>query len=281
MKKIFFSAISLLFAVLISVSCDKEYTDLMTSDVKEGGLIYPTEAVPYKLGSTPSFIISIDIPKGPGVESIEIYRKYTEYNDDGSVKTVKGPVLHSTINVGSANVSEDSSVEVTMTYPNLISGLTMPTDESELKIGDGWTLNYTSIMADGRKVDSATPTSIAVANFFAGSYVKNIKYFHPTAGGSYPTTPYSSNEENVNLVALNASECTDFFGVWEDNIVTINIAPDNTVTLAFDRPDAVSGDPNNPANVNSYDPETGIIKIYYFYPGSGGNRIFWAVYTPR
>lgn len=281
MKKIFFSVLGLLFAVFTLISCDEKYTDLMTSDVKTGGLIYPTEAVPYKLGSTPSFTITIDIPKGPGVESIEIYRKYTEYDSDGSVKTVKGPVLHSTVNVGSANVSEDSSVDVNMTYSNLIAGLSMPTDESVLTIGDGWTLNYTAVMEDGRKVESATPTTIAVANFFAGSYEKTIKYFHPTAGGSYPTTPYSAYEENVNLVALNASECTDFFGVWEDNIVTIHINPDNTVTLAFDRPDAVSGDPNNPANVNSYDPATGVIKIYYFYPGSGGNRIFWAVYTPR
>lgn len=281
MKKILFSAFGLVFAVFVLISCDEKYTDLMTSDVKTGGLIFPTEAVPYKLGSTPSFTVTIDIPKGPGVESVEIYRKFTEYNEDGTVKNVKGPVLHSTENVGSANVSAESSIDVTMTYSDLIAGLDMPADESVLTIGDGWTLNYTSVMADGRKVDSATPTSISVANFFAGSYVKEISYFHPTAGGSYPTTPYSGYEENVNLVALNASECTDFFGVWEDNIVTIHIAPDNTVTLAFDRSDAVSGDPNNAANVNSYDPATGIIKIFYFYPGAGGNRIFWAVYTPR
>jgi len=110
-----------------------------------------------------------------------------------------------------------------------------------------------------------------------------MKYFHPTAGGSYPTTPYSAYTENVDLIAKNAYECDDWFGVWEDNKLTIHIDPaaNYAVTLTFERGDAVAGDPNNPANVPSYDPVTGVIKLYYYYPGSGGNRIFWAVYTPR
>jgi hypothetical protein len=136
---------------------------------------------------------------------------------------------------------------------------------------------------DARKVDNASTTVVAVANFFAGPYEKDMRYFHPTAGGSYPTTPYSAYTENIDLVAENAYECDDWFGVWEDNKLTIHIDPaaNYAVTLTFERSDAVAGDPNNPANVPSYDPATGIIKLYYYYPGSGGNRIFWAVYTPQ
>jgi hypothetical protein len=271
MKKFIFSALSLISIVFILASCDDTYTDLMTADVKTGGMILPTEAVPYKLGSTPSFTVTLDIPKGPGIDAIEVYRTYTG----------KAEVLDRTIEVELANATEDVSKEITYNYAQLTAGLSMPADEGVLEIGDAWTLRYVSLMEDGRKVDVATKTIVAVANFFAGAYVKDMKYFHPTAGGVYPTTPYSAYTENVNLVAINAYECEDFFGVWEDNIITIHINPDNSVVLTFDRPDAVQNDPANPANVCSYDPATGIIKLYYFYPGAGGNRIFWAVYTPR
>jgi len=273
MKKLIFSTLSLIFTVFLFVSCDETFDDLMTGEVKTGGMIYPTTSIPYKLGSTPSFDITLDIPKGPGIESVEVYRTFTG----------KAEVLDQTSDVGLANANADVSKEITYTYAQLSSGLNMPADESELAIGNAWTLRYVSVMEDGRKVDVATKTIVAVANFFAGSYVKSMKYFHPTAGGSYPTTPYSAYEENVDLVAKNAYECDDWFGVWEDNKLTMRIDQANNYefTLTFERPDAVVGDPNNPANVCSYDPATGVIKLFYFYPGSGGNRIFWAVYTPR
>lgn len=272
MKKAIFSALSLTFAVLVFVSCDKTFDDLMTADAKTGGLLSPTSSIPYKLGSTPSISITLDIPKGPGIQSVEVYRTYTD----------KTEVLDQTIEVGSANASDDVTKTLSYTYSQLIAGLGMPADESTLTIGDKWTLRYVSVMDDGRKVDVSGKTTVAVANFFAGPYVKDMKYFHPTAGGSYPTTPYSAYTENIDLVALNASECDDWFGVWEDTKVIIHINPDNSVQLTFiDRSDVNQGDPNNPDNVCSYDPVTGVIKLYYNYAGSGGFRIFWVVYTPR
>jgi len=274
MKRTIFSALSLMLGVLMFVSCDMTYDDLMTADVKTGGMVVPTGAIPYKLGSTPQVDITIDIPKGPGIEAIEVYRTYTG----------KAKVLDQTITVGSANTAGDVAKNISYTYSQLTAGLGMPADEGTLTIGDAWTISYVSVMADdGRKVDNASTTTVAVANFFAGPYEKDMKYFHPTAGGSYPTTPYSAYTENVDLIAKNAYECDDWFGVWEDNKLTIHIDPaaNYAVTLTFERGDAVAGDPNNPANVPSYDPVTGVIKLYYYYPGSGGNRIFWAVYTPR
>lgn len=273
MKKLIFSALSLITIAFIFVSCDNKFDDLMTANVKTGGIIEPTSSVPYKLGSTPSFVVTLDIPQGPGIESIEVYRTYTG----------KTEVLDQTIDVGSANESDDVSKTITYDYTQLTAGLGMPADENELEIGDAWTLSYVSVMSDGRRVDVSSKTIIAVANFFAGSYEKDMKYFHPTAGGTYPTTPYSAYTENVNLVALNAYECDDWFGVWEDTKIIIHIdQTDNSVMLTFiDRSDVNMGDPHNPDNVCSYDPETGVIKLYYNYSGSGGYRVFWVVYTPN
>lgn len=255
------------------VSCDDNFTDLMTGEAKTGGILTPTESVPYKLGSTPKVDVSIDIPKGPGIVAVEIYRTYTD----------KPKVLDQTIDVNSANATDDVIKTVSYTYSQLINGLGMPADESVLTIGDKWTLSYVSVMEDGRKVDVSGKTIIAVANFFAGPYIKNIKYFHPTAGGVYPTEPYSEYTENMSLTALNASECDDWFGVWEDTKVIINInQTTNAVQLTFvDRSDVNAGDPNNPDNVSSYDPATGIIKLFYNYAGAGGYRIFFVEYTPR
>jgi len=272
MKKTIFSALSLITAVFMFVSCDNTFDDLMTADVKTGGMINPTTTVPYKLGSTPSFDVTLDIPKGPGIDAIEIYRTYTG----------KTEVLDQTVDVGSANTTGEVSKTVNYTYAKLTEGLSMPADENLLEIGDAWTIRYVSVMEDGRKVEVSTKTTVAVANFFAGPYVKDMKYFHPTAGGTYPTMPYSAYTENADLVALNASECEDWFGVWEDTKIIIHINADNSVQLTFiDRSDVNQGDPNNPANICSYDPVTGVIKLYYNYSGTGGFRIFWVVYTPR
>jgi hypothetical protein len=52
MKKTIFSALSLTIAVFMFVSCDNTYDDLMTANVKTGGMINPTSSIPYKLGST-------------------------------------------------------------------------------------------------------------------------------------------------------------------------------------------------------------------------------------
>jgi len=273
MKKLIFSGLGLVFTVIVLVSCDNTFTDLMTADAKTGGLVNPTSSIPYKLGSTPSFDVTLDIPKGPGIDEVEIYRTFTG----------KTEVLDQTIDVGSANTAGDVEKTVSYTYAQLSAGLSMPADESALAIGDAWTLRYVSKMADGRSVDVANKTAIAVANFFAGAYEKDMKYLHPTAGGSYPTTAYPAYTENIDLVAKNAFECDDWFGVWEDNKLTIHIeqSAGYPLTLTFERYDAVVGDPNNAANVCSYNPATGVIKLYYYYPGAGGNRIFWATYTPR
>jgi len=272
MKKIVFSALSLIFTVFIFISCDDTYTDLMTADVKTGGLIVPTSSVPYKLGSTPSINIILDIPKGPGINAVEIYRTYTD----------KTEVLDQTIDVGSANTSGDISKTVSYTYAQLIADLGMSADEGTLNIGDKWTLSYVSVMDDGRKVDVSNSTVIAVANFFAGSFEKHYIYHHPSYG-TYPDDIYVDEVYNVDLVAKNAYECDDWFGSWEDNIVTIHIDPaaNYAITVTTDRSDAGIGSPYDPAVVPTYDSATGVIHLYYYYMGTGGARYFDITYTPR
>jgi hypothetical protein len=272
MKKFIFSALSLITAFFMIVSCDDTFDDLVTANVKTGGIINPTPSVPYKLGSTPSFNVTLDIPKGPGIDAIEIYRTYTD----------KTKVLDQTIDVGSENANGEVSKTVNYTYAKLIAGLSLPADENLLEIGDKWTLSYVSLMDDGRAVDVSSSTVIAVANFFAGSYEKHYIYHHPSYG-TYPDDIYGDEVYNVDLVAKNAYECDDWFGSWQDNIVTIHIdqAANYAITVTTDRSDAGIGNPYDPSVVPTYDQATGVIHIYYFYSGAGGYRFFDITYTPR
>lgn len=147
-------------------------------------------------------------------------------------------------------------------------------------------LKVTSVSGDDRIINNGKALSIKL-NYvffcpFAGPYDVEIRYFHPTAGGSYPNEPYGGIRlDEKELAPLSASKVETFFGVWEDNYTYIEIDDDNKVTISFNRSDAKSGDPNDPTKENTYDPETGVIQIYYYYPGSGGNRIFWEKFTPK
>jgi len=264
--------------------------DLVTENALEGGMVTPTGVIPYKLGATPTVDISIDVPKGPAVSSIEVYNTY--YANDTTAKgvdtvLVSNEVLLTTIDVGGANASDVVEKSLSLTYTDLkndilIKGEALPEDELLLTIGNSWKLTYITVMSDGRKVINNAATTVAVANFFAGPYEKYLKYFHPTAGGTYPTEPYSIVKEDIDLVAISASECTDWFGVWTDTKLIIHINDDNSISLrVIDREDVTQGDPNDPTKVSHYDPATGVIELYYNYSGSGGFRIFWVVYTPK
>lgn len=287
MRKIIYSVLSLTLMVTVLTSCDETFTDLMTKEAQTGGLVAPTSSVAYKLGMTPSFDITIDIPQGPGIKSIEVQKYYTRMSD-----TTESNIVSTVINVDGANVSGPSEKTLTYTWDSLREGLTMPSDPqipatetvSNIAdfIGDYWTFRYICTMDDGRVIINTRTTNVAIANFFAGTYDLLMKYFHPTAGGTYPTSAYGGDRKSkVDMVPFGALDCWVYFGVWTDNKVFIHIAPDYKVTLTFDRSDAIVGDPYNAANVPSYDPATGVIKLYYHYYGAGGPRIFWAVYTPK
>jgi hypothetical protein len=72
------------------------------------------------------FQCTIDIPKGPGIDAIEVYRTYVELDEDGEIASVKPAVLDQTINIGSANETGLVSKAITYDYAKLTSGLNMP-----------------------------------------------------------------------------------------------------------------------------------------------------------
>jgi hypothetical protein len=122
-------------------------------------------------------------------------------------------------------------------------------------------------------------------NPYAGDYDVELKYFHPTAGGSYPNEPYGGVRAlEKTLLPVTGRKCETGFAVWgETDICWITILADNSIIFVVDDTwpyDVKMGDPNDPSKISHYDPATGKIYLYYYYAGSGGNRIFWEVFTP-
>jgi len=255
---------------MLFTSCEQTYDDFMTGNVQTGGLVAPLKSFPYKLGGTTSFDVTVEVPKGPGIVSIEIYKTYTG----------KAEVLHGTIDVGSANATGPVTKSFTLDYNSLISGLGMPADESVLLIGDAWTLSYVSIMEDGRSVKNSSQTAIGVANFFAGDYLAHILYHHPSVG-SYPGNVAVEETNEKGLIATSANTCKTEFAVWADECwITINADNSITFVVADSWPyDVGLGVPEHPELVSSYDPATGTIQLYYHYLGSTGYRIFHETFT--
>jgi|BarGraNGADG00312_1021997.scaffolds.fasta_scaffold32078_2 Domain of unknown function (DUF4361) len=265
MKKLIFLVLSLVLVLVVFTSCDKTPTDLMTASVKTGGIISPLSSFPYKLGGTTNFDVNIDIPKGPGIVSIDVYKNYTG----------KTEVLDQTVTVGSANASADASITITYNYAQLINGLNnMPANEGLLAIGDAWTLRYVATMEDGRKVDVSPKTTITVANKYAGFYQCVGTFTHPTAG----VRPI--NEKKF-LTPISAYACWGNAGDLGGSGYFVKLTVDpvtNLVTCTtFTAPADMANTPGEP---NYYDPATGTFHVSYFYVGSGGNRIMREVWTP-
>ena len=123
-------------------------------------------------------------------------------------------------------------------------------------------------------------------NPYAGDYDVELKYFHPTAGGSYPDEPYGGIRAlEKTLSAITGRKCQTGFGVWADtDICWITVNADNSINFEVDVTwpyDVKMGDPKDATHVSHFDPETGKIYLYYYYAGSGGDRIFWEVFTPK
>jgi len=292
MKQIITKSIQIIFlslVVLFFTGCLKN-DDLLTDGVRTGGLVKTLANIPYKLGATPTLDIDIYSGQGAAIKSIKVYKQF--FHNADTTSTAK--VLYTTINVDGANASAAYNYTLSLTWADLIQDMVfvpadyvLPADEMNAEIGDYFVFSFVSVMqSDDQEIVNLKTTNVAVANFFAGTYSTHRIYYHP-AYPTYPTNSYTDAVLDMDLVAVDASTCKVFFGAWEDNYVFINIDASDNVTLTFDRV-AFSGDPLDATKVNSYNPTTGVIQIYYYYNGAAGadpvnpiSRIFWETFTPK
>jgi hypothetical protein len=277
MKKVIKYSVTL-FSVALALfmfSGCLENVDLTTENALEGGMVKPTGNIPYKLGATPSVAITITIPKGPAISSIEVYNTYYDNYDT----LVSNEVLMTTVDVGGANSSADVNKTLSLTYADLkkdilVSGAGLPDSELELAIANAWVLKYVSVMSDGRKVVNNANTNIGVANQYAGSYQCTGIFHHPTAGDR------PINEEKY-LTPVDAFTCWTWLGDLGSSgyDIYIKVESDNSCTVTAG-PNHVTDVFMSAGEVNAWDPVTGVFTLHYYYVGSTGNRVVEETYTP-
>ncbi len=275
MRKYFKYLAATLVGSMFMISSCIENDDLVTSNVGVGGLVTPvTKNVPYKLGATPSFDVSVLVPVGPAIQKVEFYKYFTDKNG------VKSNVaLLSTLEVNGSNTAKDFTGKVTLNYAALIkdltiAGQTLPANEGNLNIGESWTISYISIMtADQRKVTNSATTNIGVANAYAGEYQCVGVFTHPTAG------PRPINEKKF-LKPLTAYSCNIPVGDLGGAGYFVDIVIDpvtNFVTFKNGVPVEIIA---TAGKQSRYEPSTGKFYLFYYYVGGSGNRIIEEVYTP-
>ncbi|MCD4832411.1 MAG: hypothetical protein K8R31_01345 [Bacteroidales bacterium] len=138
------------------------------------------------------------------------------------------------------------------------------------------------------KVEGSGKTGEFTVNFippnpYAGLYDAHLIYRHPSLG-DYPDNIYVDEVTEKELLAVTGRKCETTFATWPTDICWITVNADNTITFVVDDTwpyDVILGDPFDATKVTRYDPETGIIYLYYHYYGDGGPRIFWEVFTPK
>jgi hypothetical protein len=275
MKYIFKISMLVVVTLVFAMNSCVEPDDLITSDAKEGGLVIPPANLLLKAGAGQSFDIKVEIPMGPGIESLELTKSYNQ----GDTLTSNTVVLQ-TISVASANAADTDFVSFSVDYASLKDGLLidgnpMPADELDLGIGDRWTIVYTSVMADGRRVLNNATTVIAVSNKYAGLYHVTGVFNHPTAG------PRDIDEDKF-LAPLSGTECwttVGDLGAGYEMIITFDPAT-NDLTVRPGANYALGSDVAIiPGTTNKYNPDDGSFELHYQYSGSGGMRVMDEYYT--
>jgi len=270
------------FTMLMS-SCLMD-DDLMTSDVKTGGLVEGPWLVQLLPKSSSSVDVEIKVYQGPAIQEVKVYKQFFHNATNQSSDFVE----LGNISVSGQNLSDTIMLSQAFTWQQLKDGIqlenyTLPDDPTNADIGDYFILKYVSVLDDGREVTSNSQTEVLVANSYAGFYLSDLTYFHPNFG-TYPTEPYRDMQFTKELITIDGSSCYTNFAVWGEYGETMNITvnPDNSISFEVFGFDYIveEGDPYNSLLYSHYDPLSEKIYLYYHYDAPGGFRIFWEILEP-
>lgn len=170
-----------LLAGFIFNACNSEQDDLVTSDALEGGLLdVETGLVNYVVGDGATYTGRLKVYQGAAkTTQVKIYKQFK--GADGSSSDV---IEFKTLDISSSNTELHT---FDFNYADLITGISvngnpLPSDDSQLSIGDAWTFTFESVTSNGTFMNRGTMKA-AVSTRFAGTYVViESSYIHPTAG---------------------------------------------------------------------------------------------------
>ncbi len=215
MKNIKYLILSL-FTVISLGACVENDNDELTGGATTGGLLsVNNQLISYVVGSGATYVATGSVFQGrEQTTSIDIYKSFTN-NTTGAVSN---EVLLKTITIGDTTMGATFGFDLTFTYEELITDLTidgapLPANDGNLNIGDYWSLRYASNTSEGDLNFNAKTTRVAVGTRYAGVYtVEDSSYFRlGVDGGNWNGTDRIIESVNATIYRHKG------VGFWDDN----------------------------------------------------------------
>jgi len=238
MKKIKYIILSILTLTVI-VSCIDEDNDRLTGDSIEGGLVEINKAaIGYVVGDDGTYTVSGTVYQG-GIQTnmVDIYKSFT------SGESTSNELILTSLPIANTTISEKGTFEYSFKYEDLINGLlldgaSLPTVDSELNIGDFWTLRFASTTSQGNVNFNARTAKVSVGTRFAGLYsVIEHDYWRIGVQRSDVEWPDEMVVESVDAITYRVVE---YFGAFDNNEYYFQIDSNDRITYPALTP---SGDP--------------------------------------
>ena len=245
MKK--FKIFAFLMLGLISInSCNDplidDSTDDLTGNNNIGGLVnLNNAAIGYVVGNDATYTASGTIYQGKvQTTSIDIYKSFTSSETGDS----SNKILLTTIPIDNTTVGETVSFNFSFKYEDLIKDLTLggsplPTDDSQLNIGDFWSLSYVAKTSTGEVHENSSITKVSVGTRFAGIY-RTIDALYYRIGVLTYTTGDWPTEITIESVDATTYRVVEYFGAFSGNEWYFQIDSNDKITYPDNTP---SGDP--------------------------------------
>ena len=253
------------------VSCE-EKGDILIDNQNVGGLISPVnKAITYVIGNGDTFayneILNVNQSGPLQVTKIYIYKSFV--NKKGTIDEAdditSNEVLFRTYDVptNSQNVNISFSVNYTQLISGLtVSGLPISSVDTNLFIGDAFTLRYEQLRSDGKTVESSRAsnaiTKLSIGTRLAGKY-KTIEAVYYRIGLLNTTTTSWPAEIVVESVDATNYKIVERFGFFPPTLTDKNnirfIVNGNNITYS---PSQVTGNDqpfitcgSSPSNFNA------------------------------
>ncbi len=252
--------LSLLFIFTFTfMSCEKD-SDSLTGNENKGGLLtIKKKLVSYVIGDGTSLEYSNSFSSFQGdikVTKVNIYKSFLNTNgtpietDD----TTSNEILLRSIEV--PTVEQYTTVDYNVTYLQLAEGLSvggvpLSTDDTNLNIGDYFTLRYESITSDGKIVKNSLTTAstkVAVGTRLAGTYkcLEGIYYRIGVLTAGTADWPAETIIESVDATTYRVVNRFGFFpaAANDDNTWYFKVVG-NTISYSGQEPDGSTAQTGN------------------------------------
>ncbi|OMP30257.1 hypothetical protein BKM32_12810 [Mangrovimonas sp. DI 80] len=223
------------------VSCIDDDNDELTGGATTGGLIsLNNAAIGYVVGNGATYTASGNIYQGKvKTVNVDIYKSFTSSASGNSTEEI----LYDSVAITDTELGTNAPFSTSFTYEDLIEGLTLdgsplPASDSELNIGDYWTLRYESTLDNGEVVAGAAITKVSVGTRFAGLYRCLEAEYYRIGVLTYTASDWPS-ETTIESVDATTYRVVEYFGAFNGNEWYFQIDENDKISYPDETP---SGD---------------------------------------